>query len=481
MTSRFLLAFFLACAPVPSFAMNLNLARPYTVECSPPQTPQLAFSSPQSETLLFEKGQEITMLCQAGTRAIGLSWSLHRNRVKKPFLEGQAEALPANQFKIRLPTGQLEPGFYDLRVKLDNGVDPLVEGVSTFGWQVSSMALRETRPADFSAFWKALVDAYAAAPLDVRMESEMKTYRGKEIGEYNAKEAALPGDYDPNGHKFDEVESCKISYAGPDGGRVYGWLARPKGGGPFPGMIVLPGAGFNARPRPLEHARHGFVALDIQIHGQDVDLEKYEKLPGYYNQFTYEPPQDYYYKNVYLRALKAVEVLTTRPEVKKNEIVVVGGSQGGRLAIVVAALDPRVRAAISCIANSANYPHLRWVADCNGLVSPFGKQLREGGVISDGTALSDAPPAFDDPEARCVRYYDPMNFASDVKCPVLMNAGLIDPVSPPFSIWAVFNRLGTKDRQIVALPGLGHDWSAEFDRRAWHWLEERLKANAGTN
>ena len=55
-----------------------------------------------------------------------------------------------------------------------------------------------------------------------------------------------------------------------------------------------------------------------------------------------------------------------------------------------------------------------------------------------------------------------------------MNAGLIDPISPPYSVWAAYNRVGSTDKQIVPLPGLGHDWSAEFDRRAWRWLDRRL-------
>ena len=71
-----------------------------------------------------------------------------------------------------------------------------------------------------------------------------------------------------------------------------------------------------------------------------------------------------------------------------------------------------------------------------------------------------------------------MNFAPDIHCPVLMNAGLIDPVSPPFSVWAVYNRLASKDKTIVPLPGLAHDWSAEFDRFAWRWLDRKLTGNA---
>lgn len=472
-------------------AMNSNLATPYSDKCSPPQTPYLSFYSPQSADLLFDKSSlsrkhELDFICQAGLRSSGLTWSLHRNLVKKPLRQGQAEALPANQFRISIDPSQLPPGFYDLRVVLDSGLtssaDPKdkrpVTGVCTFGWQASKMAICDNRPADFKAFWDKAKAKLAAIPLDARDETPPKTFNQDQIDAYNLSSAALPADYDPSGHKVEEVESWKISFVGPDGGRVYAWLAKPKGPGPFPAMLILPGAGFAARPRPLEHARHGYLAIDIQIHGQDVDLPDYPKLPGYYSDPQYSPAEAFYYYNVHLRVLQAINYLATRPDVDTKRIVVAGGSQGGRLGIVAAGLDSRVRAVVSCIANSPNYPHQLWVARCNGLDSPADNPNDpkfKGRPTFDGMDLTGAPPAPDDEAGRCLAYYDPMNFAPDTKCPVLMNGGLVDGASPPFSVWAVFNRLKVKDKTLVPLPGLGHDWSAEFDRRAWRWLDERLK------
>ena len=225
----------------------------------------------------------------------------------------------------------------------------------------------------------------------------METFDRAQINAYNLKNACLPADYDPDGHKVEEVESGKISFAGPDGGRVYAWLAKPKGAGPFPAMLVLPGAGFAARPRPLEHARHGYLAIDIQIHGQDVDLPKYPPLPGYYDRFQFEPVEAYYYYNVHLRVVQAVNYLVSRPDVDARRIVAVGGSQGGRLSIVIAGLDRRIAAAVACIANSPNQPHLHWVARCND-------------AKFDGMDLAGKPPVASGAEGRCLAYYDPMNF-----------------------------------------------------------------------
>jgi cephalosporin-C deacetylase len=180
----------------------------------------------------------------------------------------------------------------------------------------------------------------------------------------------------------------------------------------------------------------------------------------YYGEFTFEPPHDYYYRRTYLNALQGVNYLASRDDVDKNRIVVVGGSQGGRLTVVVAGLDSRVVAAVPAIAHNANIPYLKWAEASNAATPP-----------NDGMAADLPPPLPDTPEGRCLGYYDIMSFAPDVRCPVLMNAGLVDPVSPATGIFAVYHLLGSERKEMISLPGLGHDWSAEFDRRAWRWLD----------
>ncbi len=259
--------------------MNVNLPLPYGEKCSPPQRPELAFYSHQSDDMLFDKQTEIEVICQAGLHSVGMHWTLARNGFVKTFREGTAEPLSSNRVRIKVATAGLHPGFYDLRVKLDTGMAKTVDGICAFGFRATEMPIRDTRPADFAAFWARAKAKIAAIPPAVET-GPVDTFTSKQIDEYNPKSAALPADYDPTGHKAETVESCKVSFAGPDGGRVYGWLAKPQGNGPFPAMLIVPGAGFNARPRPLEHARHGYVAFDMQVHGQDVDLPKYDHLPG---------------------------------------------------------------------------------------------------------------------------------------------------------------------------------------------------------
>ena len=128
-------------------------------------------------------------------------------------------------------------------------------------------------------------------------------------------------------------------------------------------------------------------------------------------------------------------------------------------------------AIVPAIAHASNLPHGRWIERCNGLKS-------------DGMDVAGVPPVTDEGssqlsyyDGRSSAYYDVMNFAPDVKCPAYFNMGLVDYVSPPYGVWAAYMRLGSADKTMIVLPGHGHDWSAEFDRRAWKWLDNVLNKN----
>lgn len=497
----FALAVAALCAAAPAPAMNHNLLMPWTnpPRCSPPQTPLFAFYNRQNADMMFRDGPGMVEIwCQAAVRTgSGLSWTLSLNRVAKPFLSGMAEALPGNLFRIALDASSFKPGFYDLKVRLEGlghekiklfeGAAVPPTGICTFGWKPDEMPLPDEaawRPADFDAFWeKAMADYRAAAPLDLKVEDEPRVFKGEEIDRYNVESACLPPNFDPEGARFDEVVSCKVSFAGPDGGRVYGWMARPAAEGRYPAILVLPGAGTGGRPRPLDHARHGYVALDLQVHGLDVDVADPPRYPWYnapHDSFPDEmpPPEKFFpWFDLYRRALRGVDALAALPCADPEKIAVCGGSQGGRLSIAVAALDKRVKAAVPCIANSPNMPHQYWVARCNGrkqwwAKAPVADPLPEP---VDGLEEYGAFPVPATPEARVLAYFDPINFAPRATCPAFFNGGLVDPVSPAYSTYAAFLRWGAADKAFAAAAGHGHDWWSAFDRAAWRWLDRELR------
>ncbi len=492
------------CSGMTLCAMNHNLPWAWSnpPRCSTPQTPLFAFFNRENADFMFRNGGDrIEVWCQAAVRTgSGLSWTLHHNQIVKPFCGGTAETLPGNLFRIEIKTADLKPGFYDIRVKLEGlGYDKIAllhnpqtgkadleppVGVCTFGWNPDKMPLVDEtvyRPADFELFWAKAMEEYRAVQLDLKVEDQPRVYKREEIDRYNLESACLPPNFDPDGVKSEEVISYKVSFAGPDGGRVYAWVARPLKNGAYPALIVYPGAGTGPRPRPLDHARHGYVAMDIQVHGHDVECDDSIRYPWYNApEESYSSQisslKDLVWYNLYRRALRAVDAVAALPCVDTNRIAVCGGSQGGRLSIIVASLDSRIKAAVPCIVNSPNMPHLYWTSRCNGFRKWWGNAAVAAPLneASDGTESYGCFNPAATPELRTLAYLDPLNFAPFAKCPAYFNGGLVDPVSPAYSTYAAYLRWGGKDKTFTAVPNHGHDWWAAFDRNAYRWLEKTL-------
>lgn len=294
--------------------MLINLPWAYGIEPSPPRSKDMVFYAPTQPDFMFN-GATIQIICQPIHRALSLHWELSRNFVKTPLASGSTAGQMDNSFTIDIPTTPLTPGFYDLVVHLALTETQTVTGTTTFGWHADEETLYPLVPDDFLAFWQQALKKLDDVPLDVRLEHQF-TLSGDAIGQYNIEHAGLPERYDPEGEKYSEVEVSKVDFTSPCGGRVFGWFAKPVGPGPFPGMLVLPGGGPGARPAPVEHARHGYAALDIEAHGNFVDLATYPPYP----EMVYETPEQYWHYEVYLNAVQAVTALSTMPGVDATRI-----------------------------------------------------------------------------------------------------------------------------------------------------------------
>ena len=124
-------------------------------------------------------------------------------------------------------------------------------------------------------------------------------------------------------------------------------------------------------------------------------------------------------------------------------IGVVGSSQGGGLTITTAAMRREVRAA------AAGAPYLCGIIDAIALTHTYPYE-----EINDYLRLHpDSRHAVEETLA----YFDGHNFADKITCPIIVNIGLQDNVCPPETGYALFNRIGARDKQLYAYDGHGHD------------------------
>ena len=158
------------------------------------------------------------------------------------------------------------------------------------------------------------------------------------------------------------------------------------------------------------------------------------------------------YHGMYLRVLRALDYLKTRPEWNGRDLIVEGGSLGGCEAACAAALDPAVTMAIISICGFCDYN-----GDLDG---------------RRGSSVSNRPAAKKDDARRALSYHDAVNFARFIKCETYFCTGFADEQCPPSSVYAAYNNLPAEtEKSMFTNVRTGHYWTTR-DRKAAVRLKE---------
>ena len=277
------------------------------------------------------------------------------------------------------------------------------------------------RPPDFDAFWEDVQEQASKISLDPELV------------------------HDPL-RSSEEMDVYHVFYTSLDRVRVAGWYCLPKQGeGRLPTILLLPGYNMDP-PIPKLWARRGYAAFTAAPRGKLRSNSQFN--PGYPGLLTYSivDRHTYSYRGFYADTWRAVDFLLTRDEVDPQRIGVTGNSQGGGLTIVTAAMRPQVRAA------AAGVPYLCGFMDAAELTHTYPYQ-----EITDYLQLY--------PERRGaveenVAYFDAINFADKIHCPIIVNTGLQDNVCPPETVYAAFKAIGSQDKRLYPYDGHGHDGGA---------------------
>ncbi len=329
------------------------------------------------------------------------------------------------------------PGFYDISITLESKGSLIKTEKRTIGYEPEKLAPELYREDDFADFWKATLEELAQVPM-----------------------AAV---ITPNEtHTSEEVKTYKVNLAALNGKRVYGWYCVPALEGrnlkvATPGLLVLPGYGNHGISPPTWLAKAGFAVIAIQVRGNDVDLPKYEGES--YMTLGIESPQTYVYREIYAFCIRAVDFLCSRPEVDAERIGVFGGSQGGGLSLATAALDKRIKACAPDVPYLSDYPEaVRWAnlpyKEIADYLEKYPEQSRQ--------------------VFRTLSYFDVMNLAPNIQCPVVMGIGLVDRICPPPTEFATYNRV-TAQKEYRVYPLAGHRLPAKHTLYKVKWLDRVLK------
>lgn len=241
------------------------------------------------------------------------------------------------------------------------------------------------------------------------------------------------------------------------------------GQGLYPVVLCPPGAG-SQKIYPSDYfPREGCIYLKIEIHDNDQRMPDDEynrmrqaKCDGYMRRGM-SSRDTYYYKDVYVGCARVVDFLCSLPGWDGKNVIVTGGSQGGALTIVTAALNEKVTVC------APFYPAL---CDLTGFL-----HQRAGGWPKFFSSWSQDSKV-DIPQEQAVetlQYFDVVNFARVLKVPTFMSWGYNDDTCSPTSVWAAWNEI-TAPKANDITPSSGHWRFPSSQEKCWQWMKRQMHA-----
>lgn len=289
------------------------------------------------------------------------------------------------------------------------------------------------RPDDFDQFWAAIRNEVGTIPLNPSMTpAPMRS--------------------------TDEVEVFEIEYDSLEHVRIAGWYCRPRDSylePPYPGLLIVPG--YISEPTlPKSWAKLGYAAVGVAPRGK---LRSNRQVnPGYPGLLTHNiiDRNTYGYRGFYIDAIRAVDFLLGRSEVDSSRIGVHGSSQGGALTVITAALRTDV---ITC--GAAGAPYLAGFMDAARLTHSYPYE-----EINEYLRIH---PDHEELVRETLAYFDCINFAPLISCPMLVYIGLEDDVCPPETGYALVNAMKNAEVELHAHEQCAHDAGS-------YWEMEHVEA-----
>lgn len=408
----------------------------------PSRSDCLWITNPDHSDWLYETGDSAVIsveLYRYGIPADGVTVSYEIGPDMLPADSKGTLTLKNGRASVNIGTMK-KPGFRDLRLVAEFDGHKFPHHVKV-GFSPEKLTPFVREPKDFKSYWEKAVAEDKKFPL---------IYSSEPVEKYTT-----------------DKMTCQLIrlQTTPGGKSMYAYLFIPKGGGKYPAVFCPPGAGVKTIKDPLIHRYYGeggMIRIECEIHGVHPELSEQgfaseRKARGNYLDQGLDDPDTYYMKDVYLGCRRFLDLLTSLPEWDGRNLFTQGGSQGGALAITTAMLDDRVS---GCV---ANHPAL---SDMTGYLGD-----KTGGYPHHFRKNpSEATPE----KIRTLEYYDVVNFARHLKCPVRMTWGFNDNTCPPTTSYEVYNVISSP-KEALLTPINEHWTTVPTERGHYEWIKSHCR------
>lgn len=395
--------------------------------------------TPHSNDAIFPDNASYTFSVKNtyGNAEVGRVSYLVTDQFNKPLLRDSIHvSIPAKttkDFDFTIPENKT--GFYKINFMINvSDYDDTTRRV--FGIRAEEIRSNHQKPADFDQFWA-----------DTRAELE-----------------AIKPDFkiteQPDKEKFG-VKVYMIQMRSLDSMLIRGWMTVPKmahKNQKFPVLIMLPG--YQADTKPLLGEMSDMIFISADVRGQGLNRGVMDLRREDYIIHDLENKYKYYLRGEIMDCVRYVDFVCSRPEVDQSRIAVAGGSMGGYSSIATAAIDHRV----ALCAPQNPFMSDVYNMDNGATVWPL-QHMKRYVAIRPGLTF--------DKVLENLQYFDTKNFATMIKCQVLMGIGLLDPYVPPNNSFAVFNNINSR-KKIIVFKDLGHEVGEKYNLFEERWIRDQF-------
>lgn len=310
--------------------------------------------------------------------------------------------------------------------------------------QLKSYTGSSPRPEGFDTYWERALRELDAASLDYEL---------------------IPADF-----KSPLAECYHLYFTGVGGARIHCKYVRPKNRtGQGPGMAMFHGYTGDSGDwsDKVSYAAHGISVIALDCRGQGgLSEDNLQVLGttvrGHIIRGVDDPnPDKLYYRNMFLDTAQSARILMSMEEVDETRVGVYGCSQGGALATVCAALEPRISLAIIVYPFLADYKR---AYELNVTSSAYEELYYYFRNIDFYHQREDA-------FFNRLGLIDIQNLADRIKAKVIFVSGLTDTICPPSTQFAVYNKI-VSEKELLVYPEYGHEYLPRLgDRVLQEFLE----------
>ncbi len=252
---------------------------------------------------------------------------------------------------------------------------------------------------------------------------------------------------------LETLDVYDVTFPGYAGQPVRAWLRMPRARqGALPVLVQFVGYG-GGRGRAIENllwSSAGFAHLLVDTRGQGSAWSSGDtpdegasgpQFPGFMTRGI-EAPETYYYRRVFADAVRAVDALSSLPDVDTTRVAVHGGSQGGGIALAVAGLVPDLAAVVPYVPFLCDFPRAITIHDTN----PYGEIVSYLAVHREKV----------EQVLDTLSYVDGVNFAARATAPAWFSAALMDEICKPSTVFGAYHAYAGA-KQIDVWPFNNHE------------------------